>query len=285
MNFNGLEVKNRMIASTAFKYGSGFDFTENPWTWAWRKAGLMNVNDFGAVDTKTLTMSERSGFYTSKLVPWKVIRMYPTKVDNRFGWNNCGIAKFISDEVPKLKERIHELIVNIGALESIDEIFYMLDLLNEFNLCGITINVSCHNVELDFLNDMETIRKLFQGARRISRHPLIVKINAESDYVTISKIAQDEGINLIHAINTLRVYSKKLDGYCGRSSYKNKEVALRVISELRKNGILIPVIGGSGIWMMQDIVDYASAGANLFSMSHQFLYLPCWPGHLAKKIK
>lgn len=272
-----------MIASTAFKYGSGFDFLENPWTWFWRKIGFMNFEDFGAVDTKTLTMLKRSGFYTSKLKPWKVIRIYPTKVHNRFGWNNCGISEFITAEIPKLGEKTRKLIVNLGAIESIEEIFHMLDLLNEIELCGITLNISCHNVDLCFLNDKKTIKQLLKRARRISRHPLIVKINAESDYIAIAKIAQDEGINLIHAINTLRVYSKALGGYCGQSSYKNKEAAIKVISELRKNRITIPIIGGSGIWTISDIKDFENAGADLFSLSHQFLYLPFWPGYLARK--
>lgn len=285
MNFNGLEVLNRVIASSAFKYGSGFDFTENPWGWLWRKAGLMSFDDFGAVSTKTITLPPNAGNYVDCLRPWKVIRIYLGKVFNRVGWSNCGFNEFISKELPKLGKRIKKLIVNIGALNSIEEIFTMLRDLNDHDIAGVELNISCHNRNLRFLDDPKVLRELFRKARAISRHAFIVKINAESDYVGISKIAQEEGINLIHAINTTRVYSKAFKDYCGQSSYKNKEIALKIIRKLRSNGIWIPIIGGSGIWTLKDIKDYENAGANLFSMSHQFIYAPFWPGILARRLE
>ncbi len=285
MNFNGLEVENRLIASSAFKFGSGFDFTENPWTWMWKKLGLMSIDDFGAVSTKTLTLPPNTGNYTDRLKPWKVIRIYPGKVENRVGWSNCGLLEFVRVELSKLGKKVTKLIVNIGALKSIGEIFSMLEILNYYDIAGAELNISCHNVNLCFLDDPKILRELFKKARAISQHALIAKINAESDYVAIAKIAQEEGINLIHAINTIKVYSKAFKDYCGQSSYKNKEIALRVIKKLRKNGITIPIIGGSGIWTLKDIEDYIKADADLFSMGHQFLYAPFWPGMLARKLE
>jgi len=287
LNFNGLLVENRIIASTAFKYGCGWNLTENPWTWLWYKLGFFNPDFFGAFITTTITFSKRNGFYTDKKRPWKVIRIYPHKILNKFGWNNCGIRQFIVEELPKLKEeRRKKIIVSIGAMQNINEIFQMIDMLSgcSFNIAGIEINISCHNINLCFLENKKTLIELFKGIKKISRHPLIVKLCYESDYVTIAKTAQDEGINLLHAINTIRVYHKSL-GYCAQSSYKNKKIALRVINDLRQNGIKIPIIGGSGIWTRKDIKDYENAGADLFSISHPFLYLPFWPTILAKAVK
>ncbi len=283
-DFNGLKVSNRMLASTAFKYGLGYDFAENPWAYFWTKLGLMNVDDFGAFITKTITVPERSGFYENKLDICRVIRIYPSRVLNRFGWNNCGILRFTAEVLPRLGY-IRRCIVSIGALKGIEEIFYMLKILNAFDIAAAELNISCHNVDLCFLEDLKTLEELFRKSRKISKHPLIIKICAESDYISISKIAEKEGINLIHAINTLRVYSPVLEGYCGQSSWKNKAVALSVIRDLRKNGIKIPIIGGSGIWSMKDTLDFENAGADLFSMSHQFLYFPFWPGYLSRKLK
>lgn len=281
-NFNGLEVEGRLIASTAFKYGRGWDLAENPWAWCFAKAGLMDIGPFGAFITKTITLHERNGFYTDKLMPWKVVRFYPDRILNRFGWNNCGIRNFTETELPKLGPEIKKCIVSIGALDSPDEIFAMLDILNGKRVAGIELNISCHNVDLRFLNDLRVMKKLFSGARKISRHPLIVKLSAESDYSAIARLAQDEGINLLHVMNTLRVYSKALGGFCGQSGYANKKTALRIISRLRAAGISLPIIGGSGIWTVKDIQTYENAGADLFSLSHQFLYLPFWPGVLAR---
>lgn len=286
-NFNGLIVSRRLIASTAFKYGRGWDLTESPWTWFCYKCGLFNPDHFGAFITTTITFQQRSGFYTDKKRPWKNIRIYPHKVLNKFGWQNCGMRRLIQEELPKLnKKRIKKCIISIGAVQNIYEIFIMIDMLSycDCDIAGIEINTRCHNVDLCFLENKEILTKLFKESKRISRYPLIVKLCHESDYLTIAKIAQDQGINLLHAINTTKAYHKSL-GDCAQSSYKNKPIALMVIDDLRKNGITIPIIGGSGIWTAQDIIDYKNAGADLFSMSHQFIYLPFWPAILAKAIK
>lgn len=283
LDFNGLKTENRMVASTAFKYGNGWEPTENPWAWGWMKAGLMSIDDFGLFITKTVTLDPRLGNYIDRAKPWKVIRIYPTKILNRFGWSNCGIKRFVEAELPRLADAVKKkCIVSIGAISSIEEVFQMIEILNGHDIAGIELNISCHNVDLRFLDDLKTLGGLFSGAKKISRHPLIVKINAESAYAEISLIAQSEGINLIHAMNTTLVFSGSLAGYCGQSSYKNKKTALRIISGLRARGVVIPIIGGSGIWRSKDIDDYKKAGADLFSLSHQFLYAPFWPGFLAK---
>lgn len=279
-NFNDLTVQNRMIASTVFQYGHGYSFLENPWAWCWFKLGLMSPDHFGAFITSTITQTERP--YTDKKKAWQVIIIYPHKVLNKCGWNNCGIHQLIKIELPRLKKkRMKKCIISLGAEKNINEIIRMIKQLNSFDIAGIEISVSCHNVNIHFMNDINTLSELFAKAKKISLHPLIVKLSYDSNYVQIAKTAQDQGINLIHAINTIKAYHERL-GNCAQSSYKNKKIALKVIGDLRKNNITIPIIGGSGIWTRKDIKDYKNAGADLFSMSHQFIYLPFWPAALAK---
>jgi dihydroorotate dehydrogenase (NAD+) catalytic subunit len=281
-NYNGLKVSRRLIASTAFDYGTGHIFSENPWMWLFIKLGLSNIEHFGAFVTPTITAIERSGFFR-KGRPWEIIKIYPNKVLNKKGWRNCGINKLVEKELPKLGNNIQKAIISVGALEHVLEVPRMLGQLNYLDIAGAEINASCHNVDLTFLADMSAFKSLCREARRVSWHALGVKLSVESDYVTMAKIAQDEGINFLHAINTTRVHSKVL-GACGMSSYKNKELALRVIGDLRNSGVEIPIIGGSGIWTMRDIQDYKNAGANLFSVSHQFLYFPPWLSVLARRV-
>jgi len=78
-NFNGLQVENRLIASTAFKYGRGWDITENPWTWFWYKLGFFNPDHFGAFITTTITFNKRKGFYVDKKSPGKLFAFTPAK--------------------------------------------------------------------------------------------------------------------------------------------------------------------------------------------------------------
>jgi dihydroorotate dehydrogenase len=281
-DYNGLKVSRRLIASTAFDYGRGHIFSENPWMWLFIKLGLSNIKHFGAFVTPTITGIERSGFFR-KGRPWEIIKIYPDKVLNKKGWRNCGISKLVEKELPKLGNNIQKAIISVGALEHVLEVPRILGQLNYLNIAGAEINASCHNVDLAFLDDMSVFKFLCREARRVSWHALGVKLSAESNYVVMAKIAQDEGINFLHAINTTRAYSEAL-GICSMSSYKNKELALRVIGDLRSSGIKIPIIGGSGIWTMRDIQDYKNAGANLFSVSHQFLYFPPWLSVLARRV-
>lgn len=283
-DFNGLKISRKVIASSALKYGNGYDFTENPISWLCVKSGLVNIDDFGAIITKTITVPEWAGNYR-KLTPWKVIRIHRDKIYNRFAWHNCGIKKLIRAELPKLGSKIKKIIISIGALESIDEFFVMLHLLNNVDIAGIELNISCHNINLKFLENKRTLTFLFYAAREISRHPLIVKINAESDYIPICKIAQAEGINVIHVMNTMKAYSEAFGAECGRSGKENKEVALRIIRELRENKIDLPIAGGSWIQTEKDIIDYEKAGANIFVISSLFFYNPFKPGMIAKTVK
>jgi len=282
-NFNGLRVSNRLIASTAFEYGRGHSFFENPWMWIWIKTGLSGISYFGAFITPTITVNEKIG-NLKKSRPWTIIKIYPDKILNKKGWRNCGIDKFVNQKLPVLKRgEQKKTIVSIGALDSYLEIPLMLGRLNASKIAAVEINVSCHNVDLCFLSDFKVLQALFREARKASQHPLGIKLNFESDYITIAKIAQDEGINFLHAINTTIAYSESL-GHCGMSSYKNKPKALKVISDLRRSGITIPIIGGSGIWKKRDFQDFENSGADLFSVSHQFLYFPPWLSILAKRV-
>ena len=276
-NFNGLEISRRLIVSSAFEYGWGYGFSVNPWMWFCMKTGLVRIDYFGAFITSTITIDEiipKNGYG---------IRIYPDKVLNKKGWANCGIIKF-EEKLKKLKGKIKKCIVSVGSLNSIQEILFLVGRLNRYDIAGIEFNISCHNVKLDFLENENVLRNLCKEVRILTSKSLILKINYEADYVSLSQIAQEEGFNLIHAINTLKFNSKSL-GDCAVSSFRNKSKALKVIRELRKGGITIPIIGGSGIWTMEDIEDYQSAGANVFSISHQLIYFPPWASVLATRLK
>jgi dihydroorotate dehydrogenase len=276
-DFNGLKISRRLIISSAFEYGWGYGFQINPWMWFCLKAGWIKVDYFGAFITSTITIDEiipKNGYG---------VRIYPDKILNKKSWANCGIVKF-EEKLKKLGSRIGKCIVSVGSLKSIEEMLLLVKRLDGYDIAGIEFNISCHNVNLNFFEDENVLRKLCRGVRRLTNKPLILKINYESDYVSLSRIAQEEGFNLIHAMNTMRFHSGSL-GDCAVSSFRNKSKALKVIRELRKGRIAISIIGGSGIWTMKDIEDYQRSGADVFSMSHQLIYFPPWASVLATRLK
>ena len=287
IDLNGIIVKNRFfVSSGALAFG-------NKYLWA---KPFIDTTIFGAVVTRTLTLEQRQGnFGVSPVKPdrileqilWgvqiikerpTVLRKIPGEWINRMGWWNIGIDRYISEIYPKTKEV--PIIVSIGGF-SIKEYIEMIRKLNELEILAVEINVSCPNVEIDW----ETWRNLrfeslVKRCREESKHPLIVKLSAKGDYIDRAYIAQDVGINAVSAINTIKglIVEPKTGEffYGGVSGKRIKEIALRVVSEIRKE-VDIPIIGGGGIYNWKDCQQFFWTGVNAVSFGSIFFFQPWKP--------
>ena len=116
-----------------------------------------------------------------------------------------------------------------------------------------------------------------------SRHPLILKLSPDYDYVRIARTAEANGIAALTAINTVK--GLRLDPETGEPFMKNryggmsgrciKPIGLRVVSELREAGISLPIIATAGIRAFDDAREFFWAGADVVSLgSEAFLSAP-----------
>lgn len=288
VDLNGIELKNRfLVAAGALEYGRG---------WLWErpliKLGLIDPTIFGAIVTKTLTLEPSAGNYIDPFEFEKrsllshfchiserkrVLKKIPGGWMNNMGWWNVGINYWIWKIYPKLKDV--SIIPSIGG-NSYKEYLRLIRRLNALDITAIELNISCPNIEKNY-ELRRDLPFLFRQAKRISWHPLILKIGASEDDITIAQTAGALGINAISAINAVPGILVTKEGIFkgGQSGGRIRETALATISKL-KEALQItktPIIGGGGIYSWKDCQDFFEAGADAVSFGSVHFLQPWKP--------
>jgi dihydroorotate dehydrogenase (NAD+) catalytic subunit len=266
LNLNGVRLRNRIVfSSSSFEYGRKY----------WED-WLIRPQRAGAVTTRTLTLRQREGHLQTILRPWDVVRKVHGGWLNAVGLRNIGIDRYIAEEYPRTRHV--NVIVSIHGFTT-DEWGVLIDRLEPLEIAGIELNLSCPNVEHIPGDDVPAIVRL---ARRRSRHPLIAKLSADMSYVSLGRLCEDEGINVLSVTNTVR--GLRLNPRTGQpllryrfggvSGAAIKPIGLRVVADLRDAGVRLPIIGGGGIMSVNDAREYIWAGADAaaFASIHFFSY-------------
>jgi dihydroorotate dehydrogenase (NAD+) catalytic subunit len=254
---------------------------------------LIDFSAFGAIITKTLPPEPRKGNYgIDPFNFWenpfwwhcchilsrerkRVLRKIPGGWLNNMAWWSCGIDHWIEKIYPRLQGVT--VIPNIGGF-IIDHYTESIHKLNPLKVAGIELDIHCPNVTNPLSENPSELVKLFAFCRATSRHPLIVKVGANGDYLRVARIAQYCGLNAISAINAVPVLG---GAYSGKGI---KYIALKVVSDIKKETGL-PVIGGGGIASWKDCQDFFAAGADAVTLGSGFLsFFRFWrPTWIAKK--
>jgi dihydroorotate dehydrogenase (NAD+) catalytic subunit len=296
IDLNGVRLRNRLVTSASLLgYGAGKNrlilYGLSP------IAQWVPLDRFGAVTTRTLTLAPREGHFSLRedwgLVEFpEMLRQYRAalrRVDsgwmNAFGWSNIGIDAYFEDYFP----RTHGLnrIISLGGF-SAEDFVRLVEIVNERAAVGqiaaVEFNVSCHNVNFPFETILDDV--LRQAVPR-SRHPIILKLSPDEDYVAHARLAEKHGVAALTAINAVKAL--RLDPETGTPFMKNrygsisgraiKPIGLRVVAELRDAGIRLPVIATGGIRTFDDCREYFWAGADAVSLGSA-VWLAPMPGYL-----
>src|SRR3981081_974500 len=206
------------------------------------------LDRFGAVTTRTLTLEPREGHFSLR-EDWRIdelpslFRRYAKalrQVDagwlNAFGWCNIGIDADFRDYFPKTANL--NRIVSVGGF-SADEFCQLVDVVNAnaepSEIAAVEFNVSCHNVNFPFETILEEV--LAEAVQR-SRHPLLLKLAPDYDYLEHARLAERYGVAGLVAMNTVK--GLRLDPETGEPLLKNrfgglsgraiKPIGLRVVA-------------------------------------------------------
>lgn len=296
LDLNGIRLRNRLITSASLLgYGGSAHrfimYGLSP------VAQWVPLERFGAVTTRTLTLQPREGHFSLR-DDWR-LREYPAmlrlyrqalrRVDagwiNAFGWCNIGIDRYFEEYFP----RTHHLnrIVSLGGF-SAEEFRELVETVNRGaapgQIAAVEFNVSCHNVNFPF---EEILDEVLSVAIPRSRHPVIVKLSPDTDYVAAARTAERRGAAAITAINGVKAL--RLDPQTGEPLLKNrygslsgraiKPIGLRVVAELRDAGLGLPVIATAGIRGSRDCREFFWAGADAVSLGSEAWLAPL-PGYL-----
>ena len=254
-DFAGIKMPTPVMgASGTFGFGVEYD-------------DFIDLKQVGAIISKGITPLPRAGN------PGVRIAETPAGMLNCIGLENPGIEKFLSDVLPKVKEKAPDttFIVNFSA-GSVEEFGMMAKKLDVDGVDAIEVNISCPNVKaegLAFGTDPEVAAEVTREVKASTSKPVIVKLSPNvTDIVKIAKAVEEAGADALALINTLtgmvidtRTWKPLLGNITGgMSGPALKPIAVRMVWQVAK-AVKIPILGLGGISTAEDAVEFLLAGA------------------------
>ena len=258
MNFAGIEMKNPVtVASGTFGYGREY-------------ADFFDLGKLGAIITKGTSLKPKSGNKPSRVCETA------SGMLNSIGLQNPGVEYFANNDLPFLRKFDTKIIVNACG-SSIDEYVELCKILNNLDIDGVELNLSCPNVKegcMAFGNTYEGVKKVTSEVRKVLDKPLIVKLTPNvTDIAGIAKGVEDGGADAVSLINTLLamkidIYKRKpvlANNTGGLSGPAIKPVAVRMVYQVSQ-AVNIPIMGLGGIVSGEDAIEFMLAGATTVSI-------------------
>lgn len=259
VNLCGIKMKNPVtVASGTFGYGR--EYSE-----------YIDLNKLGGIVTKGTSLKLRPG---NK--PPRVCEVTGGML-NSIGLQNPGVEYFAKYDLPWLRQFDTKIIVNACG-STIEEYVELCKILNNLDIDGVELNLSCPNVKagcLAFGTTYEGVKEVTSAVRKVlDNKPLIVKLTPNvTNIVEPAKGAEDAGADGISAINTLLgmkidiekrkpILANNTGGFSGPAV---KPVAVRCVYQIA-NAVNIPVLGLGGIMTGEDAIEFMMAGATAVSI-------------------
>lgn len=218
---------------------------------------------FGAVTTKSITLSPRSGHPEPNLV--RVETAAGPGLINCNGFKNPGLQAYRA-ALPSLPHRV-PLIVSVAG-ESIEEYLRLIGELAPFGDL-VEFNISSPNTALvyQWSQKPDEVRSLFKAVRATTTRPLIVKLSPDfrtANEEVIIPAALDQGIRIVNCGNTRRVNEPRLSqGVGGLSGPELFPDTLENVRHIRRRfGENLELIASGGIDAPEKAVALLEAGAN-----------------------
>jgi len=273
-----------MVASGALAFdGKGW-----PWEWPLLWLGLIKPELFTVV-IKTLTRYPRPG-NLRWWKPWTCVRPISGGSVNKIGLTNLGVEWWCQEIGPVLDFRKVPLVGSIFGDEH--ELVEMTEMLNRFDFVGLEINPSCPNTG-HAMQTAEMVISSVKAVKSASRHPVIVKVSVDQDYLTIARGL--EGVAEAIALNSVpwktafpqgrsplwRLEEKVGGGGGGVSGRSAQKFNWKAVVELAEQDSL-PVIGPS-VMEYDDLGRVRRLGASAVSFGAIHLLTPWKPTAIVRK--
>ncbi|MEG0834106.1 MAG: dihydroorotate dehydrogenase [Christensenellaceae bacterium] len=251
----GVEFKNPIItASGTFGFGEEYGI-------------YMDLSKLGGMTLKALTREKRMGN------PPVRVAETPSGVLNAVGLQNPGVDEFLTTIYPRIKKLDTVKIANIAGA-TMEDYLYVVEKLNDTNIDLYEINVSCPNVSqggMSFGTDAKILKSFVSAVKKVAKKPMIVKLTPNVTKIAdMAKAAKDGGADALSLINTITgmaidVYTKKpmiANTTGGLSGPAIKPIALRMVYEVYRANLGLPIIGMGGIMSGKDAAEFMIAGAD-----------------------
>lgn len=227
---------------------------------------LIDPKCIGAYTLKTITFRPRRGNPPPRLVATQ------NYLINSIGLENVGIERFVEELEQGVFDELFKkvkVIFSFGG-ESFEEYLLVAERMvpHQEKFIAFECNLSCPNVQIDFLSNLSTLKKLFTELRKRLSVFLIAKLGIEGAFIeNVAKLVEDCGWNGVTVMNTIRALH--IDGERvvkgGLSGPVLKPIALRAVHEVR-NRTNLYIIASGGIMNEKDVEQFFKVGANAVSI-------------------
>ncbi|NLK00552.1 MAG: dihydroorotate dehydrogenase [Clostridia bacterium] len=250
----GIKMQNPVTTASG-TFGFGLDYLD-----------YFDVNQLGAVVTKTITINRRMGNPPPRIIET------PSGLLNSIGLANPGIDEFIQSTLLDLEHIKAPIIVSIAG-DTEEEYVELAERLDKVDkIAGIELNVSCPNVRMggiQFGVCPEQVNRLTKASAAATQKPLIVKLTPNvTDIVEVACAAVEGGARSLSLINTLLgmsidinkrkpVLANNVGGLAGPAI---RPVAVRMVWQVAQ-AVDVPIIGVGGICDYRDALEFIMAGA------------------------
>lgn len=273
----GVELKNP-ITTASGTFGFGHEYGE-----------FFDLSLLGGIGVKGLTPTTRLGN------PAPRIAETPMGILNCVGLQNPGIDRFITEEIPFLRQYDTAIIANVSG-NTVEEYCGMIEKISDADVDLIEMNISCPNVKcggMAFGTQVNMVTEVVSAAKKYAKKPLIVKLSPNvTDITEIARAAVDAGADALSLINTLLgmridvdtrrpILSNIMGGLSGPAVFP---VAVRMVYQVKK-AVNVPVIGMGGIRTGRDAVEMMLAGADAVAIGTAMFADPVAPVKALEELK
>ena len=177
VNFAGIKMKNPVTVSSG-TCGYGRELNE-----------FFDLKNLGAIITKGTFLKPKDGNKPSRICET------PSGIINAIGLQNPGVEYFLENDLPWLRKQGTAVIANAGG-NTIEEYVELCKILNDADIDGVELNVSCPNVRcgcLAFGTTYDGVKEITTEVRKVLKDkPLIVKLTPNvTDITATAKGAED----------------------------------------------------------------------------------------------
>ncbi|MCD7929785.1 MAG: dihydroorotate dehydrogenase [Clostridiales bacterium] len=250
----GMSMKNPIVVASG-TFGFGREYGQ-----------FYDIRELGGICCKGLPLYPREGN------PPPRIAETPMGILNSVGLQNPGVDRFISEELPQLRQHDLKIIANISG-NTPEEYGVMCEKLADAGVDMIEVNVSCPNVKCGGLQYGTVPEMTAEVAECAKKHagnvPVMVKLSPNvTDITAIARAVENAGADAVSLINTIRgmridvknrrpVLHMNTGGLSGPAVLP---VAVRMVWEVA-NAVNIPVLGMGGVAKGDDAAQMLLAGA------------------------
>jgi dihydroorotate dehydrogenase (NAD+) catalytic subunit len=200
---------------------------------------------------------------------------------NSIGLENVGVEGFATAKLPYLRTCGTKVLVNFFGT-TFDEYVECGEQLGKLDgIDGLEMNVSCPNIKaggIEFGREPRVLGELVRACRNVISKPLWVKLTPNtSDIVALARACAESGADAVSVINTITgmaidAHTRKprlATIFGGLSGPAIKPIALRMVYQIHRAGLGIPICGIGGIQNGLDAVEFFLAGASAVQVGTQ----------------